>query len=123
MTDPFEEMLEDYSPDVKAISDILRSEIQKAAPQAVETFNPEQKHLIYSMSDTSGSGTILLSPKKDFVLLVFKGSDQLQDPEDLLGDEGKPTRFMTVRTVEEANSAALSELFANVWNNDAAREQ
>ncbi len=122
MTDPFEMMLEDYLPNVKAISDVLRAEIHKAAPQAVETFNPEQKHLTYSVSDTSGSELIVLSPKKDYVLLVFKDSNQLQDPQDLLGGEGKHTRFMTVRTVEEANSPALSELFENAWSNAVAQK-
>jgi hypothetical protein len=116
MADPFVDMLEDYLPIVKTISEALRAEIQKVAPQAVEAFSLEKKHLSYSLTNDPGNEIILLAPKKDYVFLVFKASKQLTDAEGLLGGEGKQTRFMTVRSVDEAQKPGLVQLIEEAWN-------
>lgn len=115
MADPFEDLLEEYTPDIREISKLLRSMIQEAAPGAEEVFNPDQKHLTYTTSAASSDKNFLLAPKKTFVFLVFNGFKELADSEGILGSAGKQVRFMTIKTVEEANRPALRQLISAAW--------
>ncbi len=115
MVDQFEGMLEEYSPDVQAISRALRAIIQKDTPGAIEEISTDQKHLSYAPSIEQGKQIIVLAPKKTFVFLVFKDCKQLEDSENLLGSSGKQTRFMAVKSLEEANRPALSQLIESAW--------
>ena len=117
MTDTFTDLLETYSPDIQAICGSLRAVILKAAPEAVELYRPDQKHLAYVSNTPRENEILLLAPKRNFVLLVFKGSKGLKDSDGLLGSDGKEVRFMTVNTVEEANNPQLSNLIGAAWTN------
>lgn len=120
MADPFEGMLEEYTPDVQAISRALRAVIQKGTPGAIEEVSTDQKHLSYAPSTEQDKQIILLAPKKTFVFLVFKDCKQLEDSDGLLGSSGKQTRFMTVKTMEEVNQPALSRLIESAWKTATA---
>ena len=115
MADLFEEMLADYSQDVREISVFLRDLIKNHAPSAIEEFNSELRHLTFASSPTSGKTFITLAPKKGFVFLVFPSAQNLEDSAGLLGSPGKAVRFMTVKTLAEASNPALSQLIDSAW--------
>lgn len=120
MVDPFEGMISDYSPEVQAVCQALRKIIREAAPEAGETIHSEQRHAAYAPASALDKEVILLAPKKNFTFLVFKGGKQIRDIDGLLGGDGKSVRFMTVKTLEEANNPALVKLISASWANALA---
>ncbi len=115
MADLFEEMLVEYSPDVREISIFLRDLIKAHTPGAVEQFSSELKHLTFVAKASTDKQVITLAPKKGFVFLVFPGAKDLEDSAGLLGSPGKQVRFMTVKTLDEASNPALSQLIDSAW--------
>jgi hypothetical protein len=121
MGDQFDVLLSEFSPKVGEISNALRSMIREIIPDGNEQFDQTQKHLSYSLSNSMESQVILLSPKKDYVFVVFRQCKHLDDPANLIGGDGKQARFMTVRTIEDAQKPAVKDLIKSAWEN--ARNQ
>jgi hypothetical protein len=117
MTDPVDEFLAGYPPDMQAIGQSLRAMVKRAKPDAKEVLYARFNHFDYSLSGKMREGILYICPMKDYVRLGFYYGGELADPAHLLVGEGKRLRHVKVRTLAEAGHSALQQLVRTAWVN------
>ena len=90
MTDPIEEFLAGYSPDMQAVSRTLRAMVKHAMPQANEVLFARDNHFAYGMSESMRDRIVYICPMRDYVRLGFMFGTHLADPGQMLGFGGPP---------------------------------
>ncbi|SRR6266581_5488781 len=115
MTDPIEEFLAGYSPEMQAISRTLRAMVKHAMPQANEVLFARDNHFAYGMSESMRDRIVYICPMRDYVRLGFMFGTHLADPGQMLVGEGKRLRHVKVKTVQEASQPALERLVEAAW--------
>src|SRR6266567_9533889 len=107
MLDPIAAFLADYTPEVQAISQRLRTMVKNAMPQAHEILVANHNYIGYAFSKSIGDRICYICPMKDYVRLGFMFGTHLADPEQLLEGTGKRMRHVKVKSVKDANHPAL----------------
>jgi hypothetical protein len=107
-----DDFLASYPPDMQAISRRLR-EIVNTRGQ--EVLYADQNHIGYSFSGKASERILYICPMPTYVRLGFMRGTQLPDPENLLVGEGKWLRHIKVKTLAQADDAALKALVEAAW--------
>ena len=115
MTDPIEEFLVGYSPDMQAVSRTLRAMVKHAMPQANEVLFARDNHFAYGMSESMRDRIVYICPMRDYVRLGFMYGGFLPDPEGMLVGTGKRLRHVKVRTLQGADDPAIERLLEAAW--------
>ena len=115
MSDPIDEFLEGYPPEMQTISRILRAMVWDAMPDAREVLFASHNHFAYASSESRADRIVYICPMQEYVRLGFMFGAHLGDPEQLLVGTGKQLRHVKVRTAEEANMPALRGLVEEAW--------
>src|SRR5947209_19891442 len=114
--DPVERFLARFPLDVQATGRKLRTLLMSTMPpHACEMLLARHNHFGYSMSASARDQVLYICPLSDYVRLGFYYGGHLDDPQHLLEGEGKRMRHIKVRSVEEANGAALKRLVKSAW--------
>ncbi|MCC6802848.1 MAG: DUF1801 domain-containing protein [Anaerolineae bacterium] len=115
MTDPIDEFLDRYPPDIKAISLALRAQVNKVMPDADEILYASQNHVDYSLTESSRDRIVYICPLQNYVRLGFWFGAHLPDPDHLLVGEGTRLRHIKIRALEEVQRPAIDALLASAW--------
>ncbi len=113
MSDAIEALFALYSPDVQAISRMLRSSARQVMPTAHEFVYHAAVN--YAVSDSAFDRICYIAPQKNYVTLGFFFGSHLADPHNLLLGEGKRLRHVKVRSLAEASNPALGLLMKAAW--------
>ncbi|MGH2501926.1 MAG: hypothetical protein ACRDID_05335 [Ktedonobacterales bacterium] len=104
-----------YPPQIAAICPRLRALVAQVAPGARETLVAHHNHIAYSASGKPSERIAYICPLREWVRLGLDYGGALDDPAGLLEGEGKRLRHVKVRTLEQAEAAALAPLLAAGW--------
>lgn len=108
-----DEVLAETSDELRAICLRLRAIIAEADPDAVEMPRPGDRALSYGLSERKmKDGYAYISPQRGYVNLGFYQGVDLPDPEGLLEGTGKRLRHVKVRSLADADRAAVRDLVA-----------
>ncbi len=113
MSDPIEQFLAPYPPEIQAIARKLRTVIKSVMPQAHEVIYHEV--INYSLSPSMAERLVYLAVMKNYVRLGFMFGGYLPDPDHMLAEEGKRLRHVKVSTLKEASQPALKRLVQAAW--------
>jgi hypothetical protein len=114
--DDFARFLANYSLDVQAITQELRTLVKNAMSQGQEVLYADRDHIGYSFTGRYSDRVIYICPMKDYVRLGFMWGGPLPDPGRLLVGEGKRLRHIKVRSASELKNAALKQLIDAAWD-------
>jgi hypothetical protein len=103
-----EGFLTNYAGEIQDVSRKLRSIVRHEMPGAEEFLYYDA--INYSLSSSPLDRICYIRPLEKRVTLGFLFGRRLGDPEHLLQGIGKRSRYVKVRTVEEAKSSALKDL-------------
>src|SRR5438046_9298063 len=116
MDDPIEQFFAGYPPEVQTISRKLRDMMNKAMPDGGnEVLFAGYNHVGYSLGKSMHERICYICPMKDYVRLGFMYGTSLPDPDQMLVGEGKRLRHVQVRSLKDANHAALQQLVNAAW--------
>lgn len=115
MSDPIEEFLAGYLPEMQAVSRTLRSIARQAMPGADEMLFAKENHFAYALNESRRDTIVYICPMQNYVRLGFMFGTHLDDPEHLLVGEGKRLRHIKVKTVDEAKRPAIRQLVEEAW--------
>lgn len=109
-----EEYLANLHPDLQAITRELVAAARKNMPDAHEFIYHDA--VGYSVTESPFDRICYIAPqKKGYVNFGFFFGANLPDPRHLLIGEGKRSRHVKVRSVEQAKNPALGKLIAATW--------
>jgi hypothetical protein len=100
---------------IAAICQRLRSLVAQVIPDAREVLVARHNHIAYALSDRPSERIIYICPLRAWAPLGFYYGSALDDPAGLLEGESKRLRHVKVRTLEQAEAAALAPLLAAGW--------
>lgn len=115
MSDPIEEFLANYPPEMQAVSRALREVAQSAMPGAYEILFARQNHFLYAFNESRRDSVVYICPMQNYVRLGFMYGTHLDDPERLLIGEGERLRHIKIKSVEEASRPAVRHLVEEAW--------
>jgi hypothetical protein len=115
MSDPIEQFLSTYPPEIQTISSELRAMVKSVMPQANEVLYVKHNHFAYSFTRSSRDSICYICPMKDYARLGFMYGTHLSDPEHMLVGTGKRLRHVKVRNAQEASHPALKNLVEAAW--------
>ena len=113
VTDPVEQFLKTYDPEVKEIAVGLRALVLRLIPDAEEKLHRAWKTVAYGRSKKFCA----ISPHKNWVNLQFHSGSDLLDPSDLLEGTGKSMRHVKVATLGDVKRRALAKLIREAAEN------
>lgn len=113
--DSLETFYESYPPEVQAIGRILQEQVKKTMPEAHEILVAKDNYIGYALTESLRHRICYICLLKEYVRFGFDFGGNLPDPERLLIGTGKRMRHIKVRTVQEANHAALKPLIEAAW--------
>ncbi len=112
------ELFPDLDPSLLEIADALCAVVRSLLPEAVETFYHDAYG--FGLTDSPMKRILYVAPQRGYVNLGFFFANALPDPDNLLEGSGKRMRHIKVRSVEQANSAAIAALVKAGWEAGAA---
>lgn len=110
MSDPVEEFLASYSPQVRALALQVRELVRGTIPEAAERVYPGWKNIGYSVSDKTGDQICYIAPLTSGVNVGFNRGAELPDPNGLLTGTGKQLRHVKIKKAEDIDAPALRAL-------------
>ncbi|MEP7199007.1 MAG: DUF1801 domain-containing protein [Chloroflexota bacterium] len=112
-----QKFLKQYDPNVRAIALAVRVAIFKVAPDATEKVYTGWHNISFSHGGGMKTMFFAIGPIRDRVNVYFMRGVYLPDPKRLLEGTGKGMRHVKVRTLKNAQSAALKALIqtAATW--------
>jgi hypothetical protein len=103
-----EDILDDHTDEVRALTEQLRSLIKETIPEATERAYPGWHGIGYRHPEAGFFAAIF--PRADDVKLGFEHGADLPDPDGLLTGEGKRVRYVVVRRPGDIRSRAIGSL-------------
>lgn len=107
----FEDVIEDYSPDIQAIAREIRVLLADVMPGITEVPWSHQKTVGYGVGIKKMSEHFCyIAPAKKHVNLGFMYGADLDDPQNLLQGTGKAMRHIKMKSLEDVQRPAVREL-------------
>lgn len=103
-----DDILADYPPMVRALTERLRTLVRETIPTATETAYPVWRGIGYRAPECGYFCGIF--PQRDHVKLGFEHGASLSDPDGLLEGSGKQVRYVIVRTGKDIRKRAIKKL-------------
>ncbi len=107
-----DDFLAKYLPEMQAITQRLRAIVNT---RGQEILYAKDNHFGYSFSGKAHERILYICPMQKYVRLGFMRGTQLPDPQQLLVGEGKWLRHIKVKTLEQADDAAVKALVEAAW--------
>ncbi|PZR97759.1 MAG: bifunctional phosphoribosylaminoimidazolecarboxamide formyltransferase/IMP cyclohydrolase PurH, partial [Candidatus Chloroheliales bacterium] len=115
MSDPIEELLTAYSPQVRDLALRLRALVLELQPDAVEQVDTADKLIGYGKGRKMASLVCVIIPYRNWVNLGFARGTELPDPHGRLIGSGKHARHVKVASTEDIDPAVLRPLLEAAW--------
>lgn len=113
-----DDLLDNYSPQVREIAHALRQLVRSAAPDLKEEVKPGWKNVTYRNNGV----VVAISPYSRHVNLHFYRGVDLDDPDGILTGSGKELRHVRIEEVEDVDADALSDMVQRAVRLDAQDE-
>jgi len=116
-----QELLDKASPEMRQLAEALRKLVREVAPSAAERGIKGWKLIAYE-----SNGIVCgIQPQRNWVNLIFMHGVELPDPQGLLEGEGKATRAVKLRRLEEVSTKgdALKVLVREAFKLGGAKGQ
>src|SRR5919197_5445167 len=101
VTDPAAPLLEELTPDVRALVQQLRALVKDVMPQVSEKAHMGWGALLYGAGGTMLDLIVALSPRRTYVNLQFGDGVHLPDPARRLEGTGKRLRHVKIRSADD----------------------
>jgi hypothetical protein len=101
VTDPAAPLLEELTPDVRALVQQLRALVKDVMPQVSEKAHMGWGTLLYGAGGTMLDLIVALSPRRTYVNLQFGDGVHLPDPARRLEGTGKRMRHVKIRSADD----------------------
>ena len=117
-TDFIDGFLNNYPEEIQKISHRLRDTVRHEMKNAEEFLY--YNAINYSLSSSPLDRVCYIRPLQKRVTLGLLFGRQLDDPKQLLRGIGKRSRYVVVRTEDEAKNSGLKDLVKAAWDNGPA---
>ncbi len=103
-----DDILDGHSPEVRALTDQLRTLIKETLPEVREIAYPGWRGIGYH--DLRAGYICAIFPQKNDVRLGFERGVRLPDPNGLLEGEGRQVRYVNIADSDGIQTAGLQQL-------------